>query len=54
MADDGSNYGGDDDGGLAEREAALKRCASARFCRIAFVLLAGDRGVFHAPMGEED
>jgi len=26
MAEDG-NYVGDDDGGLAEREAALKRCA---------------------------
>lgn len=30
MADDG-NYGGDDDGGLAEREAALKRCALVFF-----------------------
>ena len=56
MADDGSNYGGgDDDGGLAEREAALKRCAASfRFYFIFFVQLAEDFDVFYAPRGEKE
>ena len=40
MADDGSNFDGDD-GGLAEREAALKRCARA--CLAFFPFLFGRR-----------
>lgn len=56
MADDSSNYdgsGGNDDGGLAEREAALKRCVPC-FFPVSFLSLARERGMFTASFREKE